>query len=190
MAFDDCDWPSTHQACRFIAINSAYRVCGTTRGTPPGLRGRLIRWAAGHSKNLRSIVKPKFILPDEDFGMLPTAAVSPLRKCPTSTPPSGPTPATANSRTILYRSGYSWCSICLSGGGVPMNELAPEYLLPRCPNCGSDKTHRASDASPRCWSFVVSYFKAPIAAKPAITASSVFGFPVHQGATKRNSPQA
>ena len=24
-----------------------------------------------------------------------------------------------------------------------MDELAPEYLLPRCPNCGSDKTHRA-----------------------------------------------
>jgi len=71
MAFDDCDWISTHQACRFIAINSAYRVCGTSRGTPPGVRGRFIRWAARHSKNLRSIVKPKFILPDDDFGMLP-----------------------------------------------------------------------------------------------------------------------
>jgi len=23
-----------------------------------------------------------------------------------------------------------------------MDDLAPEYLLPRCPNCGSDKTHR------------------------------------------------
>jgi predicted O-methyltransferase YrrM len=71
MAFDDCDWASVHQVCRFIAINSAYRVCGTTHGTPPGFRGRVIRSAARHSKSVRSIVKPKFILPDEDFGMLP-----------------------------------------------------------------------------------------------------------------------
>jgi predicted O-methyltransferase YrrM len=71
VAFDDCNWSSVHHVCRFIAINSAYRVCGTTHGTPPGSRGRVIRWAARHSKSVRSIVKPKFALPDENFGMLP-----------------------------------------------------------------------------------------------------------------------
>lgn len=69
IAFDDCDWPSIHQVCRFIATNRPYRVCGSTAGTPPGIRGRLVRWAARHSKTLRLIVKPQFISPDEQFGI-------------------------------------------------------------------------------------------------------------------------
>jgi predicted O-methyltransferase YrrM len=90
IAFDDCDWASIHQVCRFIAINSAYRVCGTTRGTSPGARGRLIRWAARHSKNLRSIVRAKFILPDEDFGMLPGCRCIAFEKMSNEHPPVWP----------------------------------------------------------------------------------------------------
>src|SRR5271154_786779 len=70
IAFDDCDWPSIHQVCRFIATNRPYRVCGSTRGTPPGIRGRMIKWVANRSKNLRLLLKPRFILPDEQFGIL------------------------------------------------------------------------------------------------------------------------
>ena len=70
IAFDDCDWTSVHQVCRFIAANRPYRVCGATPGTPPGIRGRAIQWAARHSKNLRLLLKPRFILPDEQLGIL------------------------------------------------------------------------------------------------------------------------
>jgi predicted O-methyltransferase YrrM len=69
VAFDDCNWTSIHQVCRFIATNRPYRVCGTTFGTPPGIRGRLIRWMAQHSATMRQIVKPMFVLPDEQFGI-------------------------------------------------------------------------------------------------------------------------
>ena len=70
IAFDDCDWTSIHQVCRFIATNRPYRVCGSTAGTPPGIRGRIIKWAASRSRNLRLLLKPRFILPDEQFGIL------------------------------------------------------------------------------------------------------------------------
>ncbi len=69
IAFDDCDWPSIHQVCRFIATNRPYRVCGSTAGTPPGIRGRIVKSAARHSKNLRLIVKPHFLQPDEQLGI-------------------------------------------------------------------------------------------------------------------------
>lgn len=69
IAFDDCDWPSIHQVCRFIATNRPYRVCGSTAGTSPGARGRLVKWAARRSKNLRLIVKPQMLYPDEDYGI-------------------------------------------------------------------------------------------------------------------------
>src|ERR1700740_1340773 len=32
LAFDDCNWPSIHQVCRFIATNRPYRVLGATSG--------------------------------------------------------------------------------------------------------------------------------------------------------------
>ena len=69
IVFDDCDWPSIHQVCRFIATNRPYRVCGSTRGTPPGIRGGVIKWAARHSRNLRLLLKPRFLQPDEQFGI-------------------------------------------------------------------------------------------------------------------------
>src|SRR5271154_2289056 len=69
IAFDDCDWPSIHQVCRFIATNRPYRVCGSTAGTPPGIRGRIIKSAARRSKNLRLVVKPHFLQPDEQLGI-------------------------------------------------------------------------------------------------------------------------
>jgi hypothetical protein len=69
IAFDDCDWPSIHQVCRFIATNRPYRVCGSTAGTPPGVRGRAIKWAARHSRNLRLLLKPSFLQPDEQLGI-------------------------------------------------------------------------------------------------------------------------
>lgn len=70
IAFDDCDWTSIHQVCRFIATNRPYRVCATTHGTPPGIRGRAIQWAARHSKNVRLIVKPKFLVSEEELGIV------------------------------------------------------------------------------------------------------------------------
>jgi predicted O-methyltransferase YrrM len=70
IAFDDCDWPSIHQVCRFIATNRPYRVCGSTAGTPPGIRGRIVKSAARHSKNLRLVVKPHFLQPDEQLGIV------------------------------------------------------------------------------------------------------------------------
>jgi predicted O-methyltransferase YrrM len=69
VAFDDCHWASIHQVCRFIATNRPYRVCGSTVGTAPGFRGRLVKWAARHSRGVRQIVKPKYVLPDEQFGI-------------------------------------------------------------------------------------------------------------------------
>ena len=73
IAFDDCDWPSIHQVCRFIATNRPYRVCGSTAGTPPGFRGRAVKWAARHSRNLRLVVKPHFMRPDEELGIQASA---------------------------------------------------------------------------------------------------------------------
>jgi len=72
IAFDDCNWPSIHQVCRFIATNRPYRVVGATSGAaPPGIRGRSIRWAVRHSQILRRVVKPQFTAPDEQFGIPP-----------------------------------------------------------------------------------------------------------------------
>jgi predicted O-methyltransferase YrrM len=70
IAFDDANWTSIHQVCRFIATNRPYRVWGTTSGTPPGPRGRLVKWAARHSATLRQVVRPKFIRPDEQLGIV------------------------------------------------------------------------------------------------------------------------
>jgi predicted O-methyltransferase YrrM len=72
IAFDDCNWPSIRQVCRFIATNRPYRVVGATAGGGmPGIRGNSIRWAARHYDNVRQIVKPKFFRPDEEFGIPP-----------------------------------------------------------------------------------------------------------------------
>jgi predicted O-methyltransferase YrrM len=68
VAFDDCNWPSIHQVCRFIATNRPYRVCGATSGSPPRLRGRTIQWFARHSSSVRQILQPKFVQPDADLG--------------------------------------------------------------------------------------------------------------------------
>lgn len=73
VAFDDCNWSSIHQVCRFIATNRPYRVCATTSGTTTGWRARLLQWAAGRSKNLQLALKPKFSLPDEQLGIVPNA---------------------------------------------------------------------------------------------------------------------
>jgi len=56
--------------CRFIATNRPYRVCGSTAGTPPGIRGRIVKSAVRHSKNLRLMVKPHFLQPDEQLGII------------------------------------------------------------------------------------------------------------------------
>ncbi len=70
IVFDDCDWPSIHQVCRFIATNRPYRVCGSTPGTPPGRRRLLLESIARHAGSLRPLLKPRFLQPDEQFGIL------------------------------------------------------------------------------------------------------------------------
>jgi predicted O-methyltransferase YrrM len=69
IAFDDCDWASIRQACRYIATNRPYRVCGTTAGTPPGWRGNTVRWLARQSKGVGRLLNPKFTVADEQLGM-------------------------------------------------------------------------------------------------------------------------
>ena len=73
LAFDDCNWPSIHQVCRFIATNRPYRVCATTSGTVTGWRARLLQWAARRSRNLQLALKPKFFFSDEELGIVPNA---------------------------------------------------------------------------------------------------------------------
>jgi predicted O-methyltransferase YrrM len=68
VVFDDVFFPGVHQACRYVALNRAYTVVGSTEGVAdyrPSNVARVLRQAAQRSSAARKILKSKFCVPDE-----------------------------------------------------------------------------------------------------------------------------
>jgi predicted O-methyltransferase YrrM len=74
VVFDDAFFPGVHQACRYVATNRSYRplACSENLSAYQPSRGaRLLRWAARKSTLAKKILKPKFVVPDEQLGFTP-----------------------------------------------------------------------------------------------------------------------
>lgn len=73
VVIDDCDFPSIKKVCRFIARNRSYSVfqCFPKRNYQLSFQRKLLKYAAGISQPIRTILKPEYILPDFDLGLIP-----------------------------------------------------------------------------------------------------------------------
>ncbi|MFB2895273.1 class I SAM-dependent methyltransferase [Aerosakkonemataceae cyanobacterium BLCC-F50] len=73
VVIDDCSFPSIRKVCRFIVRNRSYSVfqCFPTREYQLSFQRKLLKYAAGISQPIRTILKPEFLLPDLDLGLIP-----------------------------------------------------------------------------------------------------------------------
>jgi len=71
---DDVFFPGVHQACRYVAQNRAYAVVGSTDHVmdyKPSNAARALRQAAQRLGVVRKLLKPKFVIPDEELHFTP-----------------------------------------------------------------------------------------------------------------------
>jgi predicted O-methyltransferase YrrM len=85
VVFDDVDWGSVRKACRYVAINRAYEVCGcVTPNYDSGsqkLSQRALHLLPGSIRRpLRRILRPEIVIRDNELGIEPASSMIAFRK--------------------------------------------------------------------------------------------------------------
>ncbi|MDI6788820.1 MAG: class I SAM-dependent methyltransferase [Planctomycetota bacterium] len=79
----DAGWPSIRKVCRYIVTNRSYSVfrCFKSRLEPRlSLKRRILQWMSHKSEIIRRLLKPEFIMPDSELGLVPNSPCIAFRK--------------------------------------------------------------------------------------------------------------
>lgn len=73
VVIDDTNWPSIRKVCRFIVTNRSYSVfrCLTNTEYELSWKRRLLKQAAQIYRPVRWLLKPEYVNPDFDLGLVP-----------------------------------------------------------------------------------------------------------------------